>query len=294
MKPEFLKKGDTIGVVAPARKIAAAEIQLAVDTLKSWGLNVIFGSHLFRSYHQFSGTDEERAQDLQRMLDDPAVKAIISARGGYGTLRIIDRLDFTGFMRNPKWIIGYSDLTVLHAHLHNLGWTSLHAPMLIDFFKNAEATDSIRRFLFGEKVSYQAASHPLNRQGKAEGILTGGNLSLLYAIAGSRSDIDTKGKILFLEDLDEYLYHIDRMMMNLERSGKLAHLAGLVVGSMTAMKDNLIPFGKSAEEIIAQAVSKYDYPVCYGFPAGHAEKNLALPFGERAKLDIADLAALSF
>jgi len=294
ISPTQLKKGDKIGVIAPARKISREEISLAVDLLKSWGIEVVFGKNLFSEQNQFSGSDEERGEDLQTMLDDNSVKAIISARGGYGTLRIIDKIDFTSFKKNPKWIVGFSDITVLHSHIHNFGIETIHAPMLINFFQSAEATESIRNILFGENIIYQINSRKLNRTGNSEGELIGGNLSLLYALMGSKSDIDTKGKILFLEDLDEYLYHIDRMMLNLKRAGKLSNLAGLIVGGMTEMKDNTIPFGKSAEEIIADAVKEFSYPVCFNFSTGHIDKNLALPLGRRAKLSVGETSKLSF
>jgi len=284
--PSFLKKGDKIGIVACARKISKEELQPAVGQLKSWGLEVVFGKNLFNADHQFSGTDAERAEDLQSMLDDSSVKAVISARGGYGTVRIIDKIYFTAFRKHPKWVIGYSDITVLHSHIYNLGIETLHATMPINFKVNAEATETLHKALFGEKLSYEVEKHALNRTGIAEAELIGGNLSLLYALTGSSSDIDTKGKILFIEDLDEYLYHIDRMMINLRRSGKLAGLAGLIVGGMSGMKDNAVPFGKTAEEIIMDAVKEYDFPVCFSFPAGHIDRNLALIIGRKIKLEV--------
>jgi muramoyltetrapeptide carboxypeptidase len=286
--PSYLKKGDKIGIVATARKISKEELQPAIDILTNWGLEVVLGKNLFNADSQFSGTDDERADDLQMMLDDASVKAVISARGGYGTIRIIDKLDFTAFKKQPKWIIGYSDITVLHSHIHNLGFETIHATMPVNFTKNAEATETLRKALFGEMVNYEIETHSLNRKGIAEGELVGGNLSLLYALSGSISDIETKGKILFIEDLDEYLYHIDRMMMQLKRAGKLNDLAGLIVGGMTDMKDNLIPFGKSAKEIIKDAVKEYNFPVCFNFPGGHIDKNLALYFGRKVKLNVAE------
>lgn len=284
--PPGIQKGDKIGIVACARKISKEELQPALELLTSWGLEPVMGKNIFGEEHQFSGTDDQRAEDLQSMLDDPAVKAVISARGGYGTVRIIDKIDFTRFRQHPKWIIGYSDITVLHSHIHNFGIQTLHATMPINFTKNAEATETLRKALFGEKLSYEVGSHSLNRKGNAEAELTGGNLSLLYALTGSSSDLDTKGKILFIEDLDEYLYHIDRMMISLKRSGKLSQLAGLIVGGMSDMKDNTIPFGKTAEEIILDAVKEYDYPVCFNFPAGHIDRNLALVMGKKVKLEV--------
>ena len=226
ISPKILKKGDRIGIVATARKISIEEIQPAVDILKSWGLEIVLGENLFREQNQFSGSDAERTNDLQNMLDDNFIKAIFCARGGYGTVRIIDKIDFTKFIKTPKWIIGFSDVTVLHSHIHNLGIETIHAPMLLNFTKNLNAVETLRKAVLGEKLLYEIPNHSLNRKGNAEGILVGGNLSLLYALTGSESDIDAKGKILFIEDLDEYLYHIDRMMLNLKRSGKLKSLAG--------------------------------------------------------------------
>ena len=287
MTPAYLTKGDKIGIVAPARKITSGELQPAIETLEKWGLKVVLGKNLFNQQNQFSGTDQERAEDLQMMLDDTSIKAIISARGGYGTLRIIDKINFSAFKKNPKWIIGYSDVTVLHSHIYsNFGIETLHGTMPINFTKNIEASGSLRKILFGETFRYSSGNHPLNRKGNAEGILTGGNLSLLYALMGSKSDIETKGKILFIEDLDEYLYHVDRMMLSLKRASKLNHLAGLVVGGMTEMKDNTVPFGKTVQQIILDAVSEYNYPVCFDFPAGHVDKNLALILGRKAKLKV--------
>ena len=295
MVPPFLKRGDQIGIVATARKIGREEIQTAIDIFNKWGLEVVLGNNLFKEHHQFSGTDQERISDIQTMFDHESVKAIISARGGYGTIRIIDQIDFSEFRKKPKWMVGYSDITVLHSHIHqNFGIATIHATMPISFSKDAESLESLRKALFGESISYSFPEHPLNRKGSCEGILVGGNLSLLYALTGSDSDIDTKRKILFIEDLDEYLYHIDRMMINLKRSGKLAQLAGLVVGGMTDMKDNTIPFGKAAEEIILEAVSEYNYPVCFSFPAGHANKNVALMLGQKAKLNVSKTTELVF
>ncbi|HEY0029837.1 MAG TPA: LD-carboxypeptidase [Bacteroidia bacterium] len=291
-RPTYLSKGDKIAIIATARKISMEELQPAIDRFKSWGLEVVFGKNLFKEENQFSGSDEERAEDLQAALDDSSLKAIIAGRGGYGTMRIIDKIDFTNFKRHPKWMIGFSDITVLHSHIHNLGVETMHAKMLFNFIKNDESSEALRKALFGEALIYQTETHALNRKGMAEGLLIGGNLSLLYALSGSTSDIDTKGKILFIEDLDEYLYHLDRMMLQLKRSGKLEHLAGLVAGGMTEMKDNPIPFGKNAEEIIIDAVKEYGFPVCFNFPAGHIDRNLALYFGRKIKLEVNEQGTL--
>lgn len=293
--PPYLKQGDKIGIVAPARKISREELQPAINIFSSWGLEVVLGKKIFNQENQFSGSDDQRTEDLQAMMNDASVKAIISARGGYGTVRIIDKLDFSRFVKNPKWIIGYSDITVLHSHIHaNFGIETLHATMPINFSKNKEAVEALRKSLFGELLNYQIENHSLNKKGNAEGILIGGNLSLLYALSATKSDIDTKGKILFIEDLDEYLYHIDRMMMNLKRSGKLENLAGLIVGGMSDMKDNAVPFGKNAEEIILDAVKEYNFPVCFNFPAGHIDRNLALIFGRKISLSVSDKTTISF
>jgi len=235
--PQYLKPGDTIGIIATARKISPEEIEPALKKLSEWKFNVVLGKNIYAISNQYAGDDEQRASDLQEMLDDMNIKAIFIARGGYGTLRIIDKIDFSKFVKNPKWIIGYSDVTVLHSHIHkHYGIETLHAAMPFNFPPNGQnnnALNTLRKVLSGEKPEYETEANVLNKIGKGKGILIGGNLSLLYALSGTPSDIDTAEKILFLEDLDEYLYHIDRMMMQLKRSGKLKNLAGLVVGGMT-------------------------------------------------------------
>lgn len=287
--PPYLKHGDTVAIVAPARKVSRVEMEPAIRKLREWGLNVVLGSHLFGECNQYSGTDPERAADLQGMLDNPTVKAVFAARGGYGTLRIIDSLDFTAFRKNPKWIVGFSDATILHSHIQTqFGIETLHAAMPLTFPAAAENESlvSLKKALFGEQLRYDILSPVSARPGTCSGILTGGNLSILYALSASVSDIDTNGKLLFLEDLDEYLYHVDRMILNLKRSGKLAHLAGLIIGGMTKMNDNTISFGMTAEEIIMEAVADYKYPVCLGFPAGHIDDNRALILGREVQLSV--------
>lgn len=289
MNPPYLQPGDTVGIVATARKISQTEIQPAIQMLESWGLKVKLGTYLFNEDNQYAGTTDSRAKDLQTMLDDDNVQAILCARGGYGTVKIIDLIDFSKFRNNPKWIIGYSDVTVLHSHIHSLfGVETLHATMPLDFTdKETEATRSLKKALFGEEINYTIPSHPLNKTGNASGVLVGGNLSILYSLRGTPSDLDTEGKILFIEDLDEYLYHIDRMMINLKRGGMLEQLKGLIVGGMTDMHDNTIPFGKSAHEIILDAVKEYNYPVCFDFPAGHLKgNNHALILGREVELSV--------
>lgn len=290
ISPPYLKAGDRIAIVATARKVSPSEMEPAILKFREWGLQVITGPHLFGSSDQFSGTDEERLSDLQMMLDDPSIKAIVAARGGYGTVRIIDNLDFTSFCKNPKWIVGYSDITVLHSHIHTqFGIETLHATMPINFpvdGSDNESMVSLKKALFGELLQYQIKPDELSIGGNAQGVLVGGNLSILYSLIGTASDLDTQGKILFLEDLDEYLYHIDRMMLNLRRSGKLSGLAGLVIGGMSKMNDNAVPYGKSAGEIIREAVKGYSYPVCFGFPAGHIDDNYAMFLGRSVDLKV--------
>ncbi|MBE9491716.1 MAG: LD-carboxypeptidase [Bacteroidetes bacterium] len=296
--PSYLKPGDKIGIISTARKISKEKIDQAIRVFKDWGLQVELGKHLFSEDHQYAGMDDQRAADLQSMLDDENIRAIICARGGYGTVRIIDRIDFSRFITNPKWIVGYSDVTVLHSHIHsNFSIETMHGIMPLNFPdppRGSEAILSLRKALFGEPISYRPEPHPFNRKGTCKGMVVGGNLSILYSINSTTSDINTKNKILFIEDLDEYLYHIDRMMMNLKRSGKLSNLAGLIIGGMTEMNDNEVPFGKTAYEIIAESVIEYSYPVCFGFPAGHILDNRVLIVGREAEILVDDAVSLVF
>jgi muramoyltetrapeptide carboxypeptidase len=296
--PPYLKKGDRIALVSPARKISPAEVETAINIFKSWGLEVVPGDHLFSAFNQFAGSDDQRQADFQQMLDDESIRAIICSRGGYGTVRIIDRLDFTRFLQNPKWIVGYSDVTVLHSHIHrHYQVETLHAIMPVNFKDKCDGSpslNSLKKALFGKELVYRFPAEDFSRKGICKGPLVGGNLSILYSLTNTSSDINTNGKILFLEDLDEYLYHIDRMMMNLRRSGKLEGLAGMIVGRMTKMHDNEVPYDKTANEIIAEAVEDYPYPVCYNFPAGHTDDNRALILGRTVQLAIGDEVNLSF
>lgn len=284
--PFYLKKGDLVLVIATARKRSKETVQPAIDILKNWGLKVETGKHVFNEHHQFAGTDEERAEDLQWAINHTNAKAIIVTGGGYGTIRIIDRVNFNSFKKFPKWFVGFSDVTVIHSRLHTLNIASIHATMAFQFTKDKSATESLRKALFGQKVIYPVKPNVLNRTGTAEAEVVGGNLSLLYAVSGSEDDISLKNKILFIEDLDEQLYHIDRMMLQLKRSGKLKNLRALIVGGMSDMKDNAVPYGKGAEDIILDAVKEYKYPVCFDFPAGHIKENHALYLGRKAKLVI--------
>ena len=282
-----LNIGDKIGIISTARKISMEELKPSIKLLEEWGLKVVFGKNLFEEDNQFSGTVTQRSSDLQSMIDDDSIKAILCARGGYGTVQIIDKVDFSHLIKNPKWIIGYSDVTVLHSHLHQLGITSLHATMPINFEKNTpKALESLKSALFGLGDLTEINHHHFNRFGKVEGEIVGGNLSILYSLLGSDSDINTEGKILFIEDLDEYLYHVDRIMMNLKRNGKLKNLKALIIGGMSDMNDNTIPFGKTAEEIILEYIKEFDFPVCFNFPAGHLADNRCIRLGGKSVLEV--------
>lgn len=288
--PPYLKKGDTVALVCTARKFTPEEAQPAIDLLKSWGLKAKLGATIGLDNFQLGGSDAQRAADFQAMLDDTDIKAIWCARGGYGTVRIIDQLDFSRFPENPKWVMGFSDVTVLHSHIHNLGVASLHCIMPFSVPKaTPQAIESFRKTLFGEALSYTAPHSTYNRNGKAKGTIIGGNLSILYSLLGSVSSIDTQDKILYIEDLDEYLYHIDRMLMNLKRNGYFDNLNGLIVGGMTDMHDNAIPFGMNASQIIREVTKEYDFPICFDFPAGHLPDNRALPLGRTIAFEVTDV-----
>jgi muramoyltetrapeptide carboxypeptidase len=287
MNPPYLQSGDKIAITCPAKKLPRPMTN-AIALLESWGLEVVLGETVTASYHQFAGDDTLRARDMQRFLDDNNVKAIIAARGGYGTIRIIDLLDFTRFSQNPKWMVGFSDITVLHAHIWaNYSLQSIHGQMPITI-PDASATSlkTLKNALFGQAVDYDFKSHTDNRVGNAEGILLGGNLSLLIAMLGSASDYNYDGKILFIEDVGEYLYSTDRMLRTLKRAGKLKNLAGLMVGGFTEVKDNDIPFGQTVEQIVMEVVKEYNYPVCFDFPAGHIPDNRALILGRMLNLSV--------
>jgi muramoyltetrapeptide carboxypeptidase len=287
--PPYLQKNDTIGIVCPAGYMSIEKAQTCINTLQEWGYGVRIGKTLGSdSQNYFSGTDTERLEDLQQMLDDDEVKAILCARGGYGVGRIIEDIDFKKFKKNPKWIIGYSDITILHAHIFsNYEIATMHAPMASAFNNgDNEFILSLKNALEGQKIKYQAPLHEFNKKGEAVGELVGGNLSLLAHITETSSDIKTKGKILFLEDVGEYLYNIDRMFYHLKRSGKLNKLAGLIVGGFTDSKDTERPFGKTVYEIIHDIVKEYKYPVCFGFPVSHEKENYALKVGVGYKLKV--------
>jgi len=285
--PPFFKKGDSVALGLTARKFSPEEAKPEIDLLKSWGLEVKLGKTIGMDSCQLGGTDTERSADLQEMLDNENIKAIWCARGGYGTVRIIDSLDFTKFKKHPKWIMGFSDVTVLHSHLNTLGFASLHSIMPFTVPKAPdEVKETLRKALFGESIKYNVPAKGYEIQGKAKGQLVGGNLSILYSLLGSKSSLNTKGKILFIEDLDEYLYHIDRMMQNLKRNGYFDNLKGLIVGSMTDMHDNEIPFGQNEVGIIMEIAKKYNFPVCFYFPAGHQKDNRTLILGKEVEFEV--------
>lgn len=285
--PPYLKKGDTVALVCTARKLTPEEAQPAIELLESWGLKVKLGKTIGLDNFQLGGTDQERADDFQKMLGDDSVQAIWCARGGYGTVRIIDKIDFSSFLKNPKWIMGFSDVTVLHSHIHNLGAATLHSIMPFSVPKAEQtAKESLRKALFGESLVYEISNSDYNKKGSTKGVLVGGNLSILYSLLGSKSAINTENKILYIEDLDEYLYHVDRMMMNLKRNGYFDKIKGIIVGGMTDMHDNQIPFGMNAQEIILDVTKEYHIPICFDFPAGHLSDNRALMLGKNIEFEV--------
>lgn len=291
IRPKLLAKNDKVAIVATARKINLSEIESSINLLSSWGLEVLVGETIGLENNQFAGDDIQRAKDIQRFLDDKDIKAIFCARGGYGTVRIIDKLDFKEFLKHPKWIIGYSDPTVMLMHIYfNYNIETIHGIMPFNINKdsfNSLATSSLNECLFEKETQREFHSNSFNSTGKAKGDLIGGNLSILYSLLGSSSFGNTEGKILFIEDLDEYLYHIDRIMQALKRAGKLDKIAGLIVGEFSLMHDNTVHFGKTANEIIFDAVKEYNYPKAFNIPIGHIEeKNIAFVVGRETSLII--------
>jgi len=282
--PPYLQSGNTVGIVCPAGFMAAERILPAVQTLKSWGFRVKIGKTVGgQSTNYFSGSDDERLEDLQEMLDDEEVSAILFGRGGYGLSRIIDRISFKRFRKSPKWILGYSDISLLHAQIYaNYEIVTVHSPMA-GAFQEASPEDpyilSVRDLLIGKNMQYSCDPHPFNRKGEAEGVLMGGNLTLLAHAVGGPSDFKTKGLILFLEDIGEYLYNVDRMLHQLKAAGKFHKPEAVIIGSFTDLKDTERPFGQDAYEIIRNIFAEYDFPVCYGFPVGHVKENVALKCG---------------
>ncbi len=289
ISPPPLEKGSKVAIVAPAKSIDEHAIDECIDIFESWGLEVVLGRHLFSNHHQFAGKDKQRLKDFQAVLDDPMVLAIFCVRGGYGTTRIIDDVNFTALRRSPKWVVGYSDVTALLSHLFNLGFESVHGIMPALFGqKGAEpAIKSLKDLLFGKTPNYVVSPHQLNKGGSGHGKLVGGNLSIVCHLIGTSSDIVTDDCVLFLEDVDEHLYSLDRMMVQLKRSGKLDQLSGLIVGQFTDIKDEgEVSFGSNAYEIIKAHVTDFNYPVCFGFQAGHVAHNIALPIGRKCAVTV--------
>ena len=292
--PPYLKPGDTIGIICPAGFMNPEKISTCIHVLQDWGYKVKKGSTLdSNSTNYFSGTDDERLEDLQSMLDDDNIKAVLCARGGYGTSRIIDRLNFRKFKKKPKWIIGFSDITVLHSHINrNFHIATLHAPMAAAFNDEGymnEYVQSLKNAMEGKSNVYHCVPHTFNILGNVRAELVGGNLALVVHVIGTRSEFKTRGKILFLEDIGEQLYSIDRMFVQLKRSGKLDHLAGLIIGGFSDMKDTDRPFGKTINELIHDHVKDYEYPVCFGFPVSHNKENYALKNGVEYELKVGKL-----
>jgi len=294
--PVNLKEGDTIGIVSPAGKVNADYVVKATKTLENWGYKVVVGKNCMMSHYQYAGSDEERLSDFQKMLDAEYIRAIICSRGGYGSIRLLHRLDFSKFMENPKWIVGFSDITVFHSALHNLNVCSVHGPMTKHLAENPDSESAIKlnEILKLGTTNYIISGHRLNKRGSCKGKIIGGNLAILTSLIGTDYDFNPDGKILFIEDIGEYLYRIDRMMWQLKLAGKLKSLAGLIIGQFSDLKDNDSPFGKNAYEIISEHINQYTYPVCFGFPAGHEDINLPLLLNSEIVLEIQDTVQMKY
>jgi len=292
IQPPYLKAGDTVAIVAPSGilKHRNEEVERAKRLLKQWNLNVVVGKHVFNQANHFAGTDQERCEDFQNALDNPSVKAIWCARGGYGTVRILDKLDYTRFLEQPKWIIGYSDITALHNQVHNLGVQSLHAMMCVSLPKDeSEIEQTIATFkkaIFGETLSYTLEGSNYNQVGEVTAPIVGGNLTILHTMLGSKTSIDTSEKILFIEEIGEYKYHIDRMLQSLKRAGYFDNCKGVIVGDMTKLRKNTTLWGTSIEQLILDALADYDFPIAFNMPAGHEDDNRALILGRKATLKV--------
>lgn len=291
-QPPYLKAGDTVAIVAPSGilKNRTKEVEQAKALLKSWGLHVIVGKHVFKQANHFAGTDDERCEDLQNAMDNPKISAIWCARGGYGTVRILDKLDFSKFKQNPKWIIGYSDITALHNQIHNQGIESIHALMCTslqdDLSIIKETISTFKDAVFGSPLSYTLEGSNYNKTGTASGQLIGGNLTILHTMLGSETSIDTSGKILFIEEIGEYKYHIDRMLQSLKRAGYFNNCKGVIIGNISKLRKNTTLWGTSIEQLILDALSDYDFPIAFNMPAGHEKDNRALILGRNIDLTV--------
>lgn len=294
VRPPYLQKGDTITILGPSgilKDYKKPYIEKAKQLAESWGLKVVYGKNLFSHADHFAGTDEQRCQDFQDALDNPNIKAIWCGRGGYGSVRIIDKLDFTTFLKHPKWIIGYSDITVFHSHIHILGVETLHAMMGTSMQDKAEdipqTIETFRKALLGESLEYKIPSSKYNRPGKVNGELVGGNLAILYSMLGSPSQISADNKVLFIEDVGEYKYSIDRMLQSLTRAGYFKNVKAVIVGGMTKIRKNTTPWGSPIEQLINEAIPK-EIPILFNFPAGHDADNRALILGRVVEVNITD------
>ncbi|MCX7551513.1 S66 peptidase family protein [Xanthomarina sp. F2636L] len=292
IQPPFLQAGDTVAIVAPSGilKGRTDEIQQAKSLLKSWGLNVVLGKHVFNQNNHFAGTDAERCEDFQNAMDDPTISAIWCARGGYGTVRILDKLDYTKIKEDPKWLIGYSDITALHNQFHNEGFETIHALMCTSLSDNPkdtiESIGTFKKAIFGDSLSYTLKGSNYNKVGIVSAPLVGGNLTILHTMLGSKTSIDTSGKILFIEEIGEYKYHIDRMLQSLKRAGYFDNCAGLLVGDMSKIRKNTTVWGTSIEQLILDALSEYDFPIAFNMPAGHEKDNRAMILGDTVKMSV--------
>ena len=301
IQPPYLKTGDTVAIVAPSGilKNRNDEVQRAVTLLQSWGLNAIVGNNVFSKSDHFAGTDDERCEDFQKALDDPTVSAIWCARGGYGTVRILDKLDYTKFKKHPKWVIGYSDITALHNQIHNEGYQSIHALMCVSLTQDLddikETLATFKSTIFGNPVNYTLVGSGYNRVGETNGLLVGGNLSVLHTMLGSETSLDMSGKILFIEDIGEYKYHIDRMLQSLKRAGYFENCKGVIVGDVSKVRKNTTLWGKSIEQLVLDALADYDFPIAFNMPAGHEKDNRAMVLGMKVELKVEkDSSSLNF
>lgn len=291
IQPELLKSGDTISILAPSGVLNNFDkkIEKAINIFKSWGLNVVLGNHIYDKNGHFAGTDKNREKDFQKALDNKNIKAIWCARGGYGAVRIIDKLNFDNYLKNPKWIIGFSDITVIHNKLNFLNSESIHAMMITgfeDIGQNNDSLSKLKNVLFGDSLSYSIASNKNNKTGKSEGIIVGGNLTLIQSTIGSKTELKMKDKILFIEEIGEYAYHIDRMLYSLKRAGYFENCKGLIVGQISDVKKNTTDFGRSINELILDVLDEYNFPILFDFPAGHEKTNFPIILGRKVILEV--------
>jgi muramoyltetrapeptide carboxypeptidase len=291
IQPELLKSGDTISILAPSGVLNNFDkkIEKAINIFKSWGLNVVLGNHIYDKNGHFAGTDKNREKDFQKALDNKNIKAIWCARGGYGAVRIIDKLNFDNYLKNPKWIIGFSDITVIHNKLNFLNSESIHAMMITgfeDIDQNNDSLSKLKNVLFGDSLSYSIASNKNNKTGKSEGIIVGGNLTLIQSTIGSKTELKMKDKILFIEEIGEYAYHIDRMLYSLKRAGYFENCKGLIVGQISDVKKNTTDFGRSINELILDVLDEYNFPILFDFPAGHEKTNFPIILGRKVILEV--------